>query len=85
MSAKGTHLKTTALMFYKRVGGTIFQCLNEMRQIAIYARACDSDRHVWNQSLLVKTAPFDGGNRFPVRLFAHAFASNTVTHVLFNV
>ena len=32
-----------------------------------------------------RSAHIDGGNGFPIRLFAHALASNTVTHVPFNV
>ena len=32
-----------------------------------------------------RSAHIDGGNGFPIRLFAHVFASNTVIHVPFNV
>ena len=32
-----------------------------------------------------RSAHIDGGNGFPIRLFADALASNTITHVLFNV
>ena len=32
-----------------------------------------------------RSAHIDGGNGFPIRLFVHALASNTVTHVPFNV
>ena len=58
---------------------------------------CDAtDRHVTQALVIVgdmfgiavcrsRSAHIDGGNGFPIRLFAHALASNTVTHVVFNV
>ena len=58
---------------------------------------CDATDRQFTQALVIvgdmfgiavcrsRSAHIDGGNGFPIRLFAHALASNTVTHVLFNV
>ena len=81
---KGIHpRRTTALVFFQeKVGGNKFQCLNVVRLIDIYTSVCDCGRHVWIGVCRARPAHIDGGNGFPICLFAHALASNNVTDVL---
>ena len=87
-SQRDSPRKTTALIFYQKgVGGSRFRCLIVMQRIDIYTSKRLSFRATCLESVFVgqDLHILMEENGFPIRLFGHALASNTVTHVPFNV